>query len=153
MILDPIDHKSLSEGPYSGNEGAEELRSMIATKGLRDTLQEHEPNARVFTRRDPRTFSYTRLDRWYTSSGTEYQYSAAKDLSWNGSDHDAISLQIDDDHGTPRGPGRIRVDHRVLYDPKFSHLNNQCATRNGGTQSLRRPLGRRGMGRLQEKHP
>ena len=65
VLLDTaLDYASRSGGSYSGNEGAVELRTLMASKGLRDVFREHNPRERMYTRFDAAHEVYTRLDRW-----------------------------------------------------------------------------------------
>ena len=48
VILDEtLDYISASQNKYSNNQGAEELRTLVTSKGLRDVFREHNPKKKV----------------------------------------------------------------------------------------------------------
>ena len=119
VLLDThLDYASANGSAYSNNEGSNELRELMARKGLRDVFREHNPRERMYTRHDEAHECYTRLDRWLAPATGRNHYEASTDVSYTGSDHTAIYLHVTTSGEEDRGTGRHRIDPRILESPE-----------------------------------
>ncbi|EIW56836.1 DNase I-like protein [Trametes versicolor FP-101664 SS1] len=96
------------------------LTSLLVATDLQDSWREAHPNERVFTFRQARSASQSRLDRIYVKRALR-NATADWDVDSPGplSDHLLVSLSIANYHAPHVGTGRWKIPLSILDDPVF----------------------------------
>ena len=112
-----VDHWSTVTSTYSNMAGSTEFENLMTSKGLRDELRYTlGATAKVFTRVTATV--KTRLDRWYMPTRLKgLQYTMEVDPTWT-SDHFGVAAEISVLDKSKRGPGRHRIDPKLMLEPE-----------------------------------